>query len=333
MIAKKIITQYMIDGVIHSFILVKEKKTESMELKLHTETKLSHLSFTKMENGKRNLIHKRMHKSFSIYTVKWRVNMSILDKFSEIKVDNSTRLSPEDLAHCKLEEKIFHNAYNAYLTAYNSVKTAFEEQKKMTDDELYGHYIYEWDSRGCGVSELRAALIRSKECFVGKITRYFNNKYHMKLPTECNPYSKYSYSDDLSIDTLTLENVLDEFVFSQLDGLTFSEYAINQAIDENGYKTQKWNKWYKKWNYEVKGKIIKFSYSIYELKPLLYFYDNNEIEVCCDWGHNKVDSITGYKNGNTDVKFLSAEYALDFAKKYLGYIEMSDEEREKLKDK
>ena len=67
--------------------------------------------------------------------------------------------------------------------------------------------------------------------------------------------------------------------------------------------------------------------------PILYFYDNNETELCSCLKHNKVDDIIEYKNGSSSVKFLSEEYALGFAKKYLGYIEMTDEEREKLKDK
>lgn len=254
--------------------------------------------------------------------------MELLSKFSEIKIDNATRLFPDDMKHCKLEEKIFHNAYDVYLIAYNSIKAAFEEQKKMVGDS----YGYIWEYTDCGVNELRAKLISLKASFIAKIVNYFNRKYHMDLSLS-NPYDGHLYSKDLSIDTLTLESVLDEFVFMRMDGLTFSEYAIKQAIDKNEFKTQEWNRWYKKWSYEVKGKNIKFSYSITSLMPLLYFYDNNEIELCSDLKHNRIDFITKYKNGKTDVKFLSAEHALEFAKKYLGYIEMTDEEREKLKNK
>jgi hypothetical protein len=38
-------------------------------------------------------------------------------------------------------------------------------------------------------------------------------------------------------------------------------------------------------------------------------------------------------NGNRDIKFLNASYALDFAKRYLEYIEMTAEEREEYKKK
>ena len=33
--------------------------------------------------------------------------MGILDKFSDITVDNSKRLLPEDMEHCKVEEELF----------------------------------------------------------------------------------------------------------------------------------------------------------------------------------------------------------------------------------
>ena len=45
--------------------------------------------------------------------------MNLLDKFTDIKVDNSKRLPAEDMEHCKIEEEMFLNAYNAYSTAYN----------------------------------------------------------------------------------------------------------------------------------------------------------------------------------------------------------------------
>lgn len=254
--------------------------------------------------------------------------MELLNKFSEIKVDNSKRLPPEDMEFCKLEEKVFNNAYNAYSTAYNSVKIAFEEQKKLVGE----NHGYIWEYTDCGINELREKLISLKSSFIGKIVNYLNKKYHTNLSMN-NKFDGSTYHRDLDIDSIALEEVLDEYIFERMDGLNFTEYAIKQAIEKNKIECQTWNKWYEKWNYEVKGKIIRFSCSITGQIPILYFYDNNEKELCSELQHNKIDCITKYKNGNTAVKFLSEEYALIFAKKYLGYIEMTDEEREKIKDK
>lgn len=230
--------------------------------------------------------------------------MNLLDKFTDIKVDNSKRLPAEDMEHCKIEEEMFLNAYNAYSTAYNSVKDAFDRQNEF-DSEKYSGFI--WEYCDCGVNDLRDKLISLKSSFISKIVGYFNRKYHLNLSCN-NKFDGTTYRKDLSLDVITIEEV-----------------------GKNNIKRQEWNKWCEKWNYSVKGRTIKFQYSITDQRPLLYFYDNNETEVCSTLKHNKIDSIQEFKNGSVSVKFLSAEFALEFAKKYLGYIEMTDEEIEKLK--
>lgn len=253
--------------------------------------------------------------------------MNLLDKFTDIKVDNSKRLPAEDMEHCKIEEEMFLNAYNAYSTAYNSVKNAFDRQNQF-DGGKYSGFILEYCD--CGINDLRNKLISLKSSFISKIVKYFNRKYHLNLSCK-NKFDGTTYHKDLSLDVITIEEVLDEYIFGGLEGLTFTECAIKQAMEKNDIKRQKWNEWYEKWNYSVKGRAIKFQHSITNQKPLLYFYDNNETEVCSALKHNKIDSIQKFKNGSVSVKFLSAEFALEFAKKYLGYIEMTDEEIEKLK--
>lgn len=62
--------------------------------------------------------------------------MNLLDKFTDIKVDNSKRLPAEDMEHCKIEEEMFLNAYNAYSTAYNSVKNAFDRKINLMTENI-----------------------------------------------------------------------------------------------------------------------------------------------------------------------------------------------------
>jgi hypothetical protein len=89
----------------------------------------------------------------------------------------------------------------------------------------------------------------------------------------------------------------------------------------------------KYWNYEVKGRTIKFKVNIRDIYPALYYYDNNETKPINSFTYNKIDDYKKYDNGNTDIKFLNSSYALEFATKYLGYIEMTEEEREVFKKK
>jgi hypothetical protein len=52
-----------------------------------------------------------------------------------------------------------------------------------------------------------------------------------------------------------------------------------------------------------------------------------------NYTYNKIDDYKSYNNGNTDIKFCNSQYALDFAVRYLGYVEMTAEEREIYKNK
>jgi hypothetical protein len=122
-------------------------------------------------------------------------------------------------------------------------------------------------------------------------------------------------------------NIIIDEIFVDLNGYTFKEKAISD-IKEKAKIKQSYCSWLNEWNYDVKGKIIKFRFNIKGIMPALYFYDNNEMDIIDCFTHNKIDNYTSYVNGNADIKFYSKEFASEFAKKYLGYYEMSEEERE-----
>ena len=128
--------------------------------------------------------------------------MNLLDKFTDIKVDNSKRLPAEDMEHCKIEEEMFLNAYNAYSTAYNSVKNAFDRQNQF-DGGKYSGFI--WEYCDCGVNALRDKLISLKSSFISKIVGYFNRKYHLNLSCN-NKFDGTSYYKDLSLDVIIFLN-------------------------------------------------------------------------------------------------------------------------------
>ena len=177
------------------------------------------------------------------------------------------------------------------------------------------------------------------------IAYYFTKKYNVTIDDSkiFNKYrDKFDYHNKNNPDkTLKLDlieyvdidyNIILDEIFLQLGGFSFKEKAIDE-IKQKAKTPLYYNRYRNYWNYEIKGKTIKFRTSINHIEPALYFYDNNETDIINCYTHNKIDDYKSYDNGNTDIKFYNASDALDFAKRYLGYTEMTDKEREEYKNK
>jgi len=196
------------------------------------------------------------------------------------------------------------------------------------------------------ISNVITSIKKIKENFVHKLCYYFNKKYNVSLDANKIyekykdielPYEKRS-NKDRTLNLNLIENVyldynviLDE-IFIQLGGFTFLEKAVDE-IKQKAKLPLHYYSYRKSWNYEVKGKTIKFRNNINDIRPALYYYDGNETQIFNCYSYNKIDNFKSYENGNTNIKFLNSSYALEFAKKYLGYVEMTDEEREAYKEK
>jgi len=211
--------------------------------------------------------------------------------------------------------------------------------------EEYKMYVSIYGS-GFSINNVIEKILEIKEEFINKICWYFGKKYNVTIDNR-KIYEKYkdievSYDDKRNKDkTLNINlikyvyidyNIVLDEIFIQLDGYSFWERAVNEIKQKA--ETPLWYYEYGKyWNYEVKGKIIKFRFGINDIKPALYFYDSNETKIIDCFSYNKVSDFKYYDNGNTDIKFINASYALEFAKNYLGYIKMTEEEREEYKKK
>jgi len=256
----------------------------------------------------------------------------ILNKFDSIDVKEIDKISKDDRIYCEMHEKIYKQAYLAYSDVLEKLKNIQQVQKEETKlakengilrENDYSAYEYVSEYSDGGTSNIRRSLEKTTQKFISSIVHYFKRTYQIDIK-----YSEYKDQTEL----LTLNFVLDKYVFAYLDGFNFQEKAIDE-IKQKAKTPQQYYEYRKYWNYEVKGTSIKFKTNIDHIMPALYFYDNNETKVIDCYTHNKIDDYTSYENGNTNIKFLSASYALDFAKRYLGYIEMTEEQREIFKKK
>ena len=269
--------------------------------------------------------------------------LDILSQFDNIKIENTNRIDEDDKNFCEKFNKIYvetlecyRNTLNSLISLYNNQITLVKESYEL-NVSMYGDF---------SINGVIDSIIEIKEKFINKICYYFSNKYNVTINSN-KIFEKYKdievkyekkENKDKTLNLNIIEYVyidynmiLDE-IFIQLNGFSFWEKAVDE-IKQKAKKPLHYYEYRKYWNYEVKGKTIKFRESINDIKPALYFYDSNETKIIDCFSYQKVSDFKFYENGNTNIKFISAVYALEFAKKYLGYIEMSAEEREQYKKK
>ena len=256
----------------------------------------------------------------------------ILSKFDSIDIKEIDKISKEDRVYCEMHEKIYkqaHQAYSEVLVKLNKIREIQKEDTKtakangILKENDYSSYEYVSEYSDGGTSNIKRSLEKTTQKFISNVVHYFKRVYQIDIK-----YSEYTDQTEL----LTLDFVLEKYIFAHLDGFNFQEKAIDE-IKQKAKTPQQYYEYRKYWNYEVKGKSIKFKTNIDHIEPALYFYDSNETKISDCYTHNKVDDFTSYENGNTNIKFYESSYALDFAKRYLGYIEMTEEEREVYKKK
>jgi hypothetical protein len=250
--------------------------------------------------------------------------MDILSKFDEIVINNDNRITTEDRTFCENQQNIYNKAImlltdfqeNFLKLSEEALNTCFESYREgyKIDISPIKYILSKYD--------LEKIINNLQENFISNICEYLKNKYSVKINHK-KVFAKYEKDYQLHYN-----KILDE-IFEGMEGCTFEEKAIKE-IKEKALTKQDYDGWRKEWNYEIKGKTIKFRFNINDIKFALYFYDNNETKIINCYTHNKIDDYTSYENGNTNIKFHKAEYALDFAKRFLGYVEMTEEQKEKI---
>ena len=243
---------------------------------------------------------------------------NILDLFETVEITNKNAISEEDRKFCETQFGFYKKVYEAYKKHLKIVADLTKEQaevkKEIESYNVYSHtYINTYGD--IGESNTKKSMISLTKEFAYSICEYFNKKYFVTTT------SKELFIDEYAREPVffTLDEVLDKCILNSLDGLSFIEKAIEE-IKTKARTERSYSDWRKEWNYEIKGKIIKFRFNIYNIMPALYFYDNGEKEIVSAYTYNKIDDYRSFENGNTDIKFYKTEYALEFARKYLGYV-------------
>jgi hypothetical protein len=253
----------------------------------------------------------------------------LLNKFKNIKVENTSRIDEEDESFCKKFDTIYNETLQCYKNTLDSLVLLYNKQI-VTVNNSYDLDISMYGS-DFSISKVIDSILKLKRSFINNICHYFSNKYQVTIDNVIIyekhkdielPYGNQTNKDKtLSLNMITYfhtdYNIILDEIFIQLGGYSFLEKAVDE-IKQKAKMPLHYYSYRKYWNYEVKGRIIKFKVNIKDIYPALYYYDSNETKLIDCFTYNKIDDFKSYENGNTDIKFLNSAYALEFATKYLG---------------
>lgn len=247
--------------------------------------------------------------------------MSILEKFDNIEIVKENVVSEIDMVFCKLHFEFYTKIYKHYESHLLTMKT-LEEDQKLFQEAIKAYmkypdtYIYKYD--GISVEETKKAMLHLSKHFIYTICNYFKEKYNVTVNTDL--VSNASDKHQREPKFCELSEIVDKCIVGYLNGLSFLEKAIEE-IKAKARTERHYYEWRKKWNYDVKGKIIKFRFNIQNIKSALFFYDGLESDIKNCYSYNRIQDFQTFQNGNTDIKFFKSEYAMDFATRFLGYVE------------
>jgi len=277
--------------------------------------------------------------------------MNLLEKFDNLEIKNDNRIPEEDRIFCEEQENIYKkliNIYNEFAIKLKEIKILSEEHGNKYGEQ--GSYFYKMKTAynsSHGVSGIEETRDKIKNELIDCICSYFGQKYKVTLNTDTIK-KKYNLN-------ITYDNIIDE-IFIQLNGFSFKEKAVleiknkiseilkykkdisikkNKLIVQSFFWVDEWAKKYG--NYKVGYQSRDNFYSLFKAiscfeqditeniyEDILYRIDRlKNDDVFCEHVMLciKVESIKLFKNGKIEIKFISNEYAQQFAREYLNYIE------------
>ncbi|PRS35752.1 hypothetical protein C6Y02_17215 [Bacillus sp. NMCC4] len=262
------------------------------------------------------------------------MNLNLLQRFEEVTIDNTSRISQEDEQFCLKEEESYKVARKALEQAYKSVNTL------LLVDSIKEKYIRKYGV----VNEIEKAQQECNDAFTEAITQYFSKKYNVEFDYSFI-YKSYSFEQ-----FITFEEVL-EHLFEQLGGYSFAEMAneqIKNKIKDAVYKfevkkhtlhlpnylhieddwygnlriyyrsEEKLDKLFDALSLFENGeptkinKFVSIEKEMREGSRKAPIFDKYEME-----NFNKIKSFKAFKNGKVSIEFHSMEFANEFANTYL----------------
>ncbi|PHA02976.1 hypothetical protein COE51_01145 [Bacillus pseudomycoides] len=263
---------------------------------------------------------------------------SILDKFSNITIENEARISEGDQKYCEAQEEMYKSALDAMETALNTFKNIFNSIDANAYDSDYRRgYIDKYDD----IQRLEERIKKTKNNFITSIIGHFTKTYNITIDV-FELHEKYE-----SIDTY--QTLINE-IFDQLGGFSFSEKAV-QEIKENISNDVHYDKVEVKKNkliipsfvyidhFDKKWGHIKISYSskdkVSRLFKALSHFETGEAKINCyyediqqslnkenslykyELGYEKVQSFKPFQNGKVEIVFQTMQQAEEFKREYL----------------
>lgn len=262
--------------------------------------------------------------------------MLILNKFENVKIENTNRISEEDKNFCEIHNKAYEKTLNVYKQTLNHLIELYNEQIATLPDHngkigiSYNLYV---DMYGdIGISKIVDTIQKLQEKFISKICYYFSNKYNVTIESN-DIYAKYKSNElkyekrenkDHTLNENLLEykyfdynNIIDE-IFEQLGGFTFKEKAIDE-IKNATREIYSYNDYRKSSNMNIKNnKLIIDGYYAYKdsiwneyrltgdygkIFTSLYYFDSNTIVTNNTELHNKYCGYENEKNQNNFEKY------------------------------
>jgi hypothetical protein len=183
----------------------------------------------------------------------------LLNKFENIEIKSIDKITEEDRAFCGAQYRVYKNSHNTYTEILEKLNSAYDFQKKesqtLKDNNINDHnaslrYI---DTYGkCGIDDTKDIIVEMTGYFISHIIYYFSQKYQIELNYKYKHENKYdgfnNYHDSPDkLNAITLEDILEKYLYPQLNGFTFQELAVKQIKDKA--KTPLWYNEYRNYLY------------------------------------------------------------------------------------
>ena len=192
--------------------------------------------------------------------------LNLLQKFDQVKIENTDRISEADARFCKGHQEAYEISLAYYTKASKAHETAWRMQYdalQKADSESHSDYI------GSETSGFYDSIMSCHTTFISRIVRYFEKTYSVKLELEeikkalmpeepergwrAKKEKTEAYEERIRTLVLRYEDVVDQ-VIARLDGYSFTEKALAEIVD--ACRDAVYNKPHSCWNISIKGRTL-----------------------------------------------------------------------------
>lgn len=262
---------------------------------------------------------------------------SLFEKFAQVTIDNSSKISSADREYCCKQHTVFSAAIKFCLKHKMFLsKNALVDNEFLNTEEI--------------IKKSEKSLTEITKNFISKIFYYFSSTYNVSINS--------SLAKEKFDHTVTWTALVDE-IMEQLDGCNFTEKAVSEIKEKLKNIFSRWT------SVQIKGHrliLVNFLYyntthcskdeiymdtgsceNLHKLFSALIHFDCGQTEY---GGHSmnqftrplhtwkkvvlldthdfswreKFNAIRFYRNGNIEIKFASSELCEQFAREYCGFV-------------